>query len=185
MIKFYYGVVNSGKSLHLLSSYLTEKRKGEGEVKLIKPGFDTRTEGVYTRFGNVEMRPDLIVEENNPENRLCWLNILSKGTTFFIDELQFFSPKYVEDILKNKTVDQVFNIYGLRNDFYGNMWESVALIMNFADEITEIKTHCELCKVKKASFNMKISDSLEINDPGFHYIPVCRDCFKIPHQHCE
>lgn len=176
MIKFYYGMVGSGKSLNLISSYLTELRRSDAdEVALIKPEVDTRTPGIYTRFGNQEIAPTFVYSQ---VNRLNWLHLLEKKSIFFIDEFQFFPEDIYKDIIKLS--NKQFYIYGLRNDFLGNIWPSVQHIMNHADHIVEIETHCDLCKKKKASYNRKLSGSMTENEVGFQYVPVCRECFKIP-----
>ena len=183
MIKFYYGTVGSGKSLNLISSYLNELRKRpESNVALIKPDIDTRTSGIYTRFGDMEIQPTFIYSE---AKRLDWLYLLEKKKVFFIDEWQFFGVLASKDIINSIKHDQQFHIYGLRNDFLGSPWPAVQHIMNHADQIIEIETHCDICKNKKASYNKKLSGSMVNNEVGFQYIPVCRECFKTPLQQFE
>ncbi len=80
MWTYYHGVVAGGKSLSLLAAYLDKKRKYPEETVLVKPGFDSRTDGIFTRFGSVEVQPDIILK---PENKLNWLYALKKKKYFF------------------------------------------------------------------------------------------------------
>lgn len=176
MIKFYHGCIGSGKSLHLLNSYLTSIRKhNPEEVCLVKPASDTRTAGVFTRFGNIEVDVDI---NYSWDTRLDWLLALTKKKIFFIDETQFMPEGFVETIFKQRQPNQEFHLYGLKNDYLGVMWEPIKYIMNVADEIVEIPTNCDICKTNKASFNKKTDSSKQGNQVGFHYIPVCWKCFK-------
>ena len=171
----YWGTVSSGKSLKLLSNYLDKKRKFPEETVLLKPGFDSRTPGVYTRFGSVEIEADLILNE---ENRLAWLKLLEKKSYFFIDEIQFVDIRTINHIIRfNREPDKHFFTYGLRNNFQGNMWEPIKLVFNHCDYIIEIETDCEICKTKKASWNKNLRKDAQDDEVGFHYIPVCAKCF--------
>lgn len=174
---FNHGTVGSGKSLNLLSKYLDKKRKYPEQTVLIKPQMDSRTSGVYTRFGPMEVSADLSA---GPHNRLEWLWLLEKKKYFFIDELQFYAPKVLYDINNyntryNKT--KFFYTYGLRNDFLKNMWATIAYTLNKCDEIKEIKSECEICKASKAVFNKKTAGDFTRNELGFNYIGVCGECY--------
>lgn len=171
MIKYYWGTVGSGKSLRLLSSYLNDKRRHEDELTLVKPAFDTRTAGVYTRFGNVEVEADISL---NKETKLTFIHALTNKKIFYIDEAQFIPVEYLELILKYRKPGMVFHIYGLRNDFNRNLWPSTCWLLNYADEIIEVPTLCEKCN-EKASFNIKTSQTEE--QVGFHYASVCWKCY--------
>jgi thymidine kinase len=172
----YWGTVSSGKSLKLLSSYLDKKRKHPEETVLLKPGFDSRTSGVFTRFGSVEVTPDLILNE---ENRLAWLKLLENKTYFFIDECQFLDERTINHLATYNLEDnKYFETYGLRNNFQGEMWESTKRIFNLCDSLVEIPTDCEICKKRKASWNKNLKKDATEDEPGFHYIPVCAKCFN-------
>lgn len=177
MIKFHYGPIGSGKSQHLISSYINElRRRPDGEVCLLKPASDTRTAGVFTRFGNIEVEPD--IRYGDSESRLQWLLALDKKKAFFLDEVQFLPEDMIKEIFWKRKSGQIFFLYGLKNDYLGTMWNSVQVAMNIADEIIEIPTFCEVCNKRKASFNRKDDKTLEGNQVGFHYTPVCWKCFK-------
>lgn len=177
MINLYFGTVGSGKSLHLISSYLNElRRRPENEVALVKPLVDNRTSGIYTRFGNQEIEPTHVFGSS----RLEWLHLLEKKKYVFIDEIQFFPPEALMDIYQARKPGNEYHLYGLRNDFLGSMWPSMKCAFNLADTIHEVSTFCDMCKERKASFNKKVGTCKHATDPGFHYIPVCWECFKTP-----
>ena len=170
MIKFYYGTVGSGKSMHLIAEYLNTKRRfPEKNVCLMKPASDTRTDGVFTRFGNIEIKADILVSEEHP-----WPDI-HKYDTFFIDEAQFI-PEWVINTAFMYSYD--WHFYGLRNDSNKKMWPSILKLMNYADELIELPTVCEICKKNKASFNKSLKRLEDAQHSlGFHFIPVCGNCY--------
>lgn len=174
MIRFYYGTVGAGKSLHLINNYLNTKRLNKHAwVGLYKPEKDSRTSSVFTRFGNVEVKPDELIANINKykfhENKY-WADIL------FVDEAQFIPEVVVK--LASKRKDQLFQFYGLRNDSNKKMWPSIKALMNFADEIIELPSICEICKTKKASFNKCLKEGINPQHaPGFDFIGVCGECY--------
>lgn len=177
MIRFYYGTVGSGKSMHLIAAYRNAVRlhKRDKEVILAKPVLDKRTEGIYTRFGGVEEKTFFPIDDT-----LDCIDMFNTDVLFsdiwFIDEAQFIPPFFLNEMLRYKNHE--FNFYGLRNDVNKVMWPSVVKLMNYADEIIELPTTCELCKKEKASFNKSLKTIEDAqNSPGFHFIPVCGSCW--------
>jgi len=179
MIKFYYGTVGSGKSMHLIAEYLNMKRKfPEKVVKLCKPASDTRTNGVYTRFGDVEISADYLVKPLDFSCEESHDAFIQSADIFFIDEAQFIPECFVNDCCYQSRFGYEFHFYGLRNDIRKHMWPSINTLMNNADYIIELPTTCELCKKQKASFNKALKPVEDAqNSPGFHFIPVCGSCW--------
>lgn len=174
MIRFYYGTVGSGKSMHLIADYLNAKRRfPEKKIWLCKPVADTRTQGVYTRFGNMEVAVDYFI----PDNVLDSTQELHTVDMYFVDEAQFVPEWFINTAIM---YSYDWRFYGLRNDVNKKMWPSVSLLMSFAAEIIELPTICDICKDNKASFNKSIK---KVDDPqnslGFHFIPVCHECWYI------
>lgn len=175
MIKYCWGTIASGKSLKLLSEYLNQKRKNPDKVALVKPSTDTRTTGVFTRFANVEMQPDLILK---PEDGLPIMWEALKDKEFiFVDEAQWLSVDQVL-CMRHMNVDKVrnFYVYGLRSDYKGAMWPATSTLMQYADTIEQIEIPCEICSAQKASFNIRNAEC--DTDVGFHYTGACFECFS-------
>lgn len=175
MIKFYYGTVGSGKSMHLIANYLDTKRRfPEKDVVLCKPACDTRTVGVYTRFGDLEVPVDVLLDEDVP----YWH--LANADYLFIDEVQFIPESFLNQLRHAHfgISNVIINAYGLRNDSNKVMWPAVKWLMNNADELIELPTLCDICKINRASFNKALNaiDNAQ-HSIGFHFIPVCGKCY--------
>lgn len=175
MLKFYWGVVGSGKTLNLLKEYADLKRLNQKNVLLVKPRKDTRTETVYSRFGPVEAMPDMLLDDTSESmgefvDKVTQENI----TVVFVDEVQFLSPAWVYwfRMLSDSNVD--IKCFGLRNDSNFEPFKTAERLFNSADEIIEIPSTCECCG-KPAKFSQLKAGA----DPGvgFGYFAVCFNCY--------
>lgn len=143
MLKFYYGCMHAGKTLHLINAKEIYDRKGMKTI-IIKPKTDTRDpvtdDGycmIHSRFAP-EKKACASVFENLSELE----KRIDKVDVVLIDEAQFMRTRDVEklaDIAQGKTV----LAYGLKNDINGNLFEGARGLLAYADEISEIPTLCE------------------------------------------
>lgn len=173
MLKLIWGTVGSGKTLRLLENYQNLKRWNPEGVKLLKPKEDTRTVGVYTRFSNLEIPADFIIDNEDKETFISFVSN-PNYKCIIIDEIQFVNPDFA-DILFSEAKNKSIFCYGLRNDFKLNMWPIITKLINLADSVEEKESLCAKCHINKASFNV----SLNPNGPekGFHYLGVCSQCY--------
>ena len=183
-LKFYYSVMNAGKTTQLLQADNIYKRKGY-KTLIVKPSVDDR-EGECNGWGTIESRlikedtPCLYVDEVN-EKQLLEL----KPDVIFVDESQFFTKK---DIYNLSEIVDKHNIpvlcYGLKTDVNGNLFEGSRALLALADDIKEIEQICDCGE--KASIHLRYVDnklekdgsSVAIEKGKTTYESVCRKCWK-------
>lgn len=183
-LKFYYSVMNAGKTTQLLQADNIYKRKGY-KTLIIKPSVDDR-EGECNGWGTIESRlikedtPCLYVNEVN-EQQLLELN----PDIIFVDESQFFTKK---DIYNLSEIVDKHNIpvlcYGLKTDVNGNLFEGSKTLLALADDIKEIEQICDCGE--KATIHLRYVDnklekdgsSVAIEKGQTTYESVCRKCWK-------
>ena len=183
-LKFYYSVMNAGKTTQLLQADNIYKRKGY-KTLIIKPSVDDR-EGECNGWGTIESRlikentPCLYVDEINQEQ----LTNL-KPDIIFVDEAQFFTR---DDIYNLTEITDKHNIpvlcYGLKTDVNGNLFEGSKALLALADEIKEIEQICDCGE--KATIHLRYVDnklekegsSVAIEKGKTTYESVCRKCWK-------
>lgn len=183
-LKFYYSVMNAGKTTQLLQADNIYKRKGY-KTLIIKPSVDDR-EGECNGWGTIESRlikedtPCLYVNDVN-EQQLLELN----PDIIFVDESQFFTKK---DIYNLSEIVDKHNIpvlcYGLKTDVNGNLFEGSKTLLALADEIKEIEQICDCGE--KATIHLRYVDnklekdgsSVAIEKGQTTYESVCRKCWK-------
>ena len=183
-LKFYYSVMNAGKTTQLLQADNIYTRKGY-KTLIIKPSVDDR-EGECNGWGTIESRlikedtPCLYVDEVN-EKQLLEEN----PDIIFVDESQFFTR---DDIYTLTEIVDKHNIpvlcYGLKTDVNGNLFEGSKALLALADEIKEIEQICDCGE--KASVHLRYVDgnlekdgsSVAIEKGQTTYESVCRKCWK-------
>lgn len=180
MITIFHGTVKSGKSEELIRVINNYKYMNPPEnILVLKPNIDTREGRVREIFSRNGGKTPCLPLYNMQEFK--YLIHLHQPSTIFIDEVQFLDKSVVEHIVKTaNTID--YYLSGLRTDFKGEVFQSMATLMSHADLIDEVRAMCA-CK-NNAIYNLKVNsegtavdkkgNSIEIGD---HYKPVCRNCF--------
>ena len=180
-IYFYYGAMNSGKSLNLITtaySYTSKNKK----VMVLTSDLDKRS-----GFKKIESRVGLSIDaEYFNKGTLDKIN-QERPDIILVDEAQFLSK---EDVNVLNAVAGMYGIpvlaYGLKNDFKGFLFEGSKALLECADTIREIKTICEECGERKAVYNLRIDaennivlegDVIGIDQVDYNYISVCRNCY--------
>lgn len=176
MLEFYYGTVNSAKTLTMLAKAHAWKSTGKS-VCIVKPALDTRSCGVSSRAG-LSAEASIILKTD--ESLSSYASILNSADVLLVDEVQFLSiPQIVElrklsvGLLQNVTKEVSVQCYGLRTLSDGTLWESIAVLMAQADTLQEISTVCAFCS-KRAVFSKSVQEGeagIKLSWDG--YIPVC------------
>jgi thymidine kinase len=161
-------------------------RQQNKTVVTVLPSIDTRGGGsIKSRALDETITPDIYLK---PHDILSFDNS-NKIDAILVDEAQFLSVEQVQslwEITKARNVPVI--CYGLRSDFKTDLFPAVKRLLALADSIEEIKTVCHYCK-NKAIFNMQLDehghpifsgDSVSI---GYHYLPVCGNCYKSFYEH--
>jgi thymidine kinase len=183
-LKFKYGTMASGKSLHLLATAHQLKINGI-QYQLLKSAVDTRDNGVISSRIGVE-EPCITI--NNDDN-IC-LRIASIYTSdikwLLVDEAQFLTANQVDElayIVDNYNINVI--CYGLRTDYLTHLFEGSKRLFEIADSFEELPSYCE-CGNKNA-VNARITETGEIEfqdgnqievGGDTRYKSICRHCFN-------
>lgn len=179
---YYYGSVNSSKTMQLLSIAFNYEKVG-WKVVTIKPALDTRSNLIETRAQVPPRKADIVL--GIEDSLFDYRDIVNEADVILIDECQFLSPEQVDE-LRNITTNRDIDVlcFGLRTDFNTHLFPASKRLFELADEIVEVKTICSVCG-KHASFNAKVHiDSEEKHDdniePGWdNFEQRCWKCYNI------
>jgi thymidine kinase len=189
-IKFNYGAMGSGKSLHLIATAHNFKMHSIPFI-VLKSRIDNRDgeDIVHSRaIGDIEC-VGITVEDNIFSLVSNYLNADlfygAKGLKWIlIDECQFLTEKQVDELA---AVADNFGInvlcYGLRTDFKTQLFPGSKRLFEIADSFEEIKSSC-YCN-SKTIFNARINKEGEIVTDGEQievggddrYVSLCRKCY--------
>ncbi len=185
--RFYYSVMNAGKSVHLLQvnhnyryqgrdtillTHSTDNRFGTGLIKS-RMGIEAEALSVSEDFNIFEHVKSMV--EDKTKDIACVL----------VDESQFFSRKHIEQL---SDVVDFLNVpvmcYGLRTNSNGTLFEGSKALFELADEVEEISQVCfcgsKARMVLKFTQDGRVTKNGKIIDVGAEekYISVCRYHWK-------
>lgn len=189
-IKFNYGAMGSGKSLHLIATAHNFKVHSIPFI-VLKSKIDDRDgeDVVHSRaIGDIEC-VGISTSDNIFELVSNYLNADlfygAKGLKWIlIDECQFLTEKQVDELA---AVADNFGTnvlcYGLRTDFKTQLFPGSKRLFEIADSFEEIKSSC-YCN-SKTIFNARINKDGEIVTDGEQievggddrYVSLCRKCY--------
>ena len=134
---FYYGAMNSGKSL-LLLAFAAKLRNKNIPYLVVKPSTDTRDGAFIASRPLDEKLPCMLWKPGE------WFdtNELYKIKYILVDEAQFMTSKqvaYLADIVDSDAFDITVICYGLRTDFRTQLFEGSKRLFELADELHEIE----------------------------------------------
>ena len=188
MAKLYYkqGCMGGGKSLDLIRTAYNYREKGMN-VLVFKPKIDTR-DGIEdciikSRTG-ASCNAEWIYEDTKIDFLISMYLEHMEIDAVIIDEVQFLT---CEQIMQLSDVVTRFNIpvlaYGLKNNFKGELFESIKTLLAYCDDIQEIKSLC-WCG-RKANQNARVIDGVIIKDGediqiggNESYVTLCNKHFK-------
>jgi thymidine kinase len=189
-IKFNYGAMGSGKSLHLIATAHNFKIHSIPFI-VLKSKIDDRDgdDVIHSRaIGDIEC-VGISTDDNLYEMISKYLNADlfygAKGLKWIlIDECQFLTEKQVDElgaIADNLGINVL--CYGLRTDFRTQLFPGSKRLFEIADSFEEIKSSC-YCN-SKTIFNARINKDGEIVTDGEQievggddrYVSLCRRCY--------
>lgn len=178
---FYYGAMNSGKSIEILKVAHNYEEEGK-KVLLFTSGLDDRygKKQIKSRIG-IGRSAKVIYKETDLFAEVKKATRANKISCVLIDEAQFLSKKNVCDCAL--IVDELHvpvMTFGLKNDFRNHLFEGSKYLLLYADKLEEIKTICWFCD-HKATMNLRLAN----NEPVYEgkqfmiggnesYLSVCR-----------
>lgn len=149
---FNYGCMNSGKSIDLLKTNHNYIEEGYNTL-ILKPSIDTRDEEIKSRIG-ASAKCEIILPNENLILMIENYLLKNKIDILLVDEGQFLTKEQVEQLAFVCDYHDIPTyVYGLKNDFLGNMFEGTKRLFELADKVEEIKTICHYCK-NKATHNL-------------------------------
>ena len=181
-IIYYFGVMNSNKTLSLLTMSYNYKQRNKKPV-LLRPELDTRTTEVKSRVGLSEAA-DFTIKSDIDEKLVRNIVQTAKlqGDIILVDEAQFMNPEFIS-LLSSYARQYDVNVFafGLLKDFRNKLFDGAKKWIEEADSLREVKTICELCN-RKATCNAlenddhvmvrdtfkKNNDNVVIGDSAFH-----------------
>ena len=157
-LKFYYGTVNSSKTMQLLS-IAHNYESCNWTVCTIKPELDSRSKLIETRAKVPPRKPDIVIKYDESLNN--YSDIVNNANVILVDECQFLSVEQINE-LRNLSVNRNIDIlcFGLRTDSNAHLFDASKRLFELADELIEIKTICSVCG-KSANFNKKVNKNSE------------------------
>ena len=176
-LEFYYGTVNSAKSMTLLAKHHAWNTTGKN-VCIVKPATDTRANGVASRIGISEEADIVLSSESTLKHHV---DLLKDKDLILVDEVQFLTSEQIMELrmLSIGLMDEMIKpvtvqCFGLRTLSNGELWDSVKTLMAQADVISEIPTVCAFCS-EKAAFSKALNDTEKagVKISWGSFIPVC------------
>ena len=164
-IIYYFGVMNSNKTLNLLTMSYNYKQRGKKPV-VIRPALDTRTSEVKSRVGLSEAADFTIkgdIDEKFVRNIVQTAKL--QGGIILVDEAQFMNPKFVS-LLSSYARQYDVNVFafGLLKDFRNRLFEGAKKWIEEADSLREVKTICEKCNRKATCNALENDDHVMVRD---------------------
>lgn len=188
---FYFGVMNSSKSLRLLATAHDFDEKNI-PILVLKPSADTRDGKniIKSRAGLerecVSIDADVNIFDIVNDYKKIAMATQTRGIKWIlIDECQFLTEEQVDqltDIVDYLDINVI--CYGLRTDFKSKLFPASKRLFELADDIEEIKTTCDCGE--KASINARFSKDGKIITEGSQilvggddlYHAICRKDWK-------
>ncbi|WP_195966767.1 thymidine kinase [Clostridium sp. 1001283B150210_160208_E6] len=189
---FYFGAMNSGKSLSLLSNVYNYEQQNKN-VLLLKPTFDVRSgEGLIKSRVGLQHKATEFNDNNNLITIVENYKVITGATPdcVFVDEVHFATKEHIKQLVS--IVDDLeINVicYGLKNSYTGELFDSIKVLLAEANSVYEIKSSCEFCN-SKATHHLRVVDGKIIRGGEQNivgdiqgeekYISVCRKHWYLP-----
>lgn len=193
---FYFGAMNSGKSLSLLSNVYNYEQQNKN-VLLLKPTFDVRSgEGLIKSRVGLQHKATEFNDNNNLITIVENYKVITGATPdcVFVDEVHFATKEHIKQLVS--IVDDLeINVicYGLKNSYTGELFDSIKVLLVETNSVYEIKSSCEFCN-SKATHHLRIVNNQIIKGGEQNivgdilgdekYISVCRKHWYHPPDEC-
>lgn len=180
---FFYGTMNASKSAQLLIQAFNLERQGKSVI-VFKPAMDTRDRNVV-RSRALDEERDAVVVPSDAEGAMYGLveTLQDKIDFIFVDELQFMTPKQVEELAKiSIDFDKHIFAYGLLLSYTGELFAGSKRAIECGFTMHELKIQCDFCSSKATNHTLHIDGKLVTDGSGFHvgdqeYRSVCYPCY--------
>ena len=187
---YYYGTMNSGKSLQLLATAHNFQEKKIPFI-ILKSEIDDRDGEDVIHSRALGDRECVTIKKTTNLYKLIVTMLNVNAAAYkpllkwvLVDESQFLTKEQVDQLAA--VVDK-FDVsvmcYGLRTDFQTHLFEGSKRLFEVADTLVEIKSSCE-CDTKTI-FNARVDKNGNVVTEGEQievggddrYVSMCRKCF--------
>lgn len=187
MLKYYYGVMNSGKSASLLMSAYQREKDGK-KVLILKP-YDKRDKNRISSRVGLSKECITFSPEDNLIHIVAHLKP-SKVDCIYVDECQFLTKCQVKQLWKlSNEVGFEISCFGLKTNFKNELFESVQALMVYADKIKSIQppSTCKHCLNVATTHLLIVNDKVALDFPevfegdvdgDIRFECVCQDCWQ-------
>ena len=165
------GPMFAGKT-SLLIQKITEAKKMNVPYLILKPSIDNR------------YKHDSIVSHTGISEKSTLAEIdqeysFEEYKEVFIDEIQFFTPKFIQSVTKYLQKGVNFTLCGLEKDYLGQDFGSLSILKDLSSEYIILEGICELCnKPSTNTFRKSINTTLIIVGAKEEYSSLCNSCFE-------
>lgn len=192
MLRYYYGVMNSGKSASLLMSAFQKEKDGYNCL-ILKPYEKRDKNEVSSRVG---LKRECITF--TPEDDLLRLMSLLELEYYpiqyiYVDECQFLTKEQVKQLWKISRINGINVLcFGLKTSFKNELFESVETLMVYADKIKTIQpsSGCQRCNGVATTHLLIVNDKAVLDYPtifegdvdgDIRFECVCQECWHEEH----
>lgn len=191
MLKFYYGVMNSGKSASLLMSVFQKEKDGYNCL-ILKP-YEKRDKNLVSSRVGLKRECITFSPEDNLINLIADLDRKYYPIEYvYVDECQFLTKEQVIQLWKLSQININVMCFGLKTDFKNNLFESVEALMVYADKIKTIQpaSGCQRCKGVATTHLLIVNGEGVLNYPtkfegdvegDIRFECVCQKCWHEEH----
>ena len=153
-LKFYYGAMNTGKSLKLLKQAFTLEKEGL-DVIVMKPATDRTATLVTSRIG-LSRKADIVVSASDDIKEYSDFIRGKERCVILVDEAQFLTPNQINELARiNMEYGIPIGCYGLKTDFLTHHFEGSGVLLGIAD-LEKLRTTCCHCTgMEGAEFNAR------------------------------
>lgn len=138
-LHFHYGVMGSSKSAKLIIEAYNFRKNGN-QVEVIKPAFDKRfaQSEVISRAGDLRVPA---VAMNNLDD----YNIAQDTDVLLVDEVQFFSPKDIDKLVKIADIQgKLVMCYGLMVDSNQSIFPASQRLVEVGAKLHRLESNCQI-----------------------------------------
>ena len=192
MLRYYYGVMNSGKSASLLMSAFQKEKDGYNCL-ILKP-YEKRDKNLISSRVGLSRECITFTPEDNLLSLVANLGWEHYPIEYvYVDECQFLTKKQVEELWHLSQIPNV-NVmcFGLKTNFKNELFESVETLMVYADKIKTIQpaSGCQRCDGIATTHLLMVEDKGVLDYPtkfegdvegDIRFECVCQKCWHKEH----
>jgi thymidine kinase len=173
--------MNASKSAQLIMDNFGHNQNGKDTI-VFRPSLYTRSNTVSSRALDTEITAIPVKPED--EDLMFDLVMNNFPRIVFVDEVQFFTPKQIEELARIVDVIGVtVQAYGLMTTFKGDLFEGSKRLVELADVVERIRSECTRCD-REGIMNARFVDGKFQSDGETvvvgkeeSYRVLCRKCF--------